>query len=95
MTFALGMRPIAGSIRRVAIWTLSYVAVAGAADWLLGTNYGFLRAKPATATLFDALAPWPWYIAECFGIAIAAMLILYAPFFLADRLRRPGAQGAR
>jgi hypothetical integral membrane protein (TIGR02206 family) len=95
LTFALGMRPIAGSIRRVVIWTLSYVAVAGAADWLLGTNYGFLRAKPATATLFDALAPWPWYIAECFAIAVAAMLILYAPFYLADRMRRPGAQGAR
>ena len=95
MTFALGMRPVAGAIRRVAAWTLSYVAVAGAADWLLGTNYGFLRAKPPTATLFDALSPWPWYIAECFVIAIAAMLILYAPFYLADRVRSLGAQGAR
>jgi hypothetical integral membrane protein (TIGR02206 family) len=95
MTFALGMRPVAGSIRHVAIWTLAYVAVAGSADRLLHTNYGFLRAKPATATLFDALAPWPWYIAECFAIALAAMLILYAPFYLGDRLRIPGAQGAR
>jgi hypothetical integral membrane protein (TIGR02206 family) len=88
LTFALRMRPVKGSILRVAQWTIGYVAVAGAADWLLGTNYGFLRAKPQAATLFDAMAPWPWYIAESFVIAIAAMLVLYAPFWLADRLKR-------
>ena len=95
LTFATRMRPIAGSIRRVAAWTLAYVAVAGAADWLLRTNYGFLRAKPNVATLFDSMPPWPWYIAESFAIGIAAMLVLYAPFYLADRVRALGAQGAR
>ncbi|HEY1629760.1 MAG TPA: TIGR02206 family membrane protein [Rhizomicrobium sp.] len=89
LTFGLFMRPVVGSIRRVLIWTLSYGAVAGAADWLLGTNYGFLRHKPDVATLFDAMPPWPWYIGECFVIAVAAMLLLYAPFFVADRLRKP------
>ena len=89
LTFALRMRPVAGSIRRVIAWTLAYVAVAGTADWLLGTNYGFLRAKPQVATLFDSMPPWPWYIAESFLIGVSAMLILYVPFFAADRLRRP------
>jgi hypothetical integral membrane protein (TIGR02206 family) len=88
LTLGLGMRPVAGSIRRVILWSLAYVAVAGTADWLLGTDYGFLRAKPQTATLFDALAPWPWYIAECFAIGTGAMLLLYAPFLIADRIRR-------
>ena len=95
LTFAARMRPVAGSIRRVAGWTLVYVAVAGTADLLLGTNYGFLRAKPNVATLFDSMPPWPWYIAESFAVGIAAMLILYAPFYLADRVRALGAQGAR
>jgi hypothetical integral membrane protein (TIGR02206 family) len=89
VTFGLGMRPVPGSIRRVLLWTLAYVAVAGTADWLLGTDYGFLRAKPAVATLFDAMPPWPWYIGECFAIGVAAMLVLYAPFFIADRWRKP------
>jgi hypothetical integral membrane protein (TIGR02206 family) len=40
LTFALRMRPVEGSIRRVILWTLSYIAIAGIADWLLGTNYG-------------------------------------------------------
>lgn len=89
MIFALGMRPVPRSIGRVVLWTLGYVAVAGTADWLLGTDYGFLRAKPAVATVFDAMAPWPWYIAEAFVIGLAAMLLLYAPYFVADRLRPP------
>ncbi|HTT98047.1 MAG TPA: TIGR02206 family membrane protein [Rhizomicrobium sp.] len=89
LTFALRMRPVRGSIRRVIVWTLSYIAVAGTADWLLGTDYGFLRAKPHVATLFDSMPQWPWYIAECFGIGITAMLLLYAPFWVGDRLKRP------
>lgn len=93
MTFALRMRPVKGSVARTVQWTLGYVAVAGAADWLLGTNYGFLRAKPLAATLFDAMAPWPWYIAQSFVIAIAAMTVLAAPFRIADRIK--GARLAR
>ena len=88
LTFALRMRPVEGSIRRVIVWTLSYIAVAGTADWLLGTDYGFLRAKPHVATLFDSMPPWPWYIAECSGIGVVAMLLLYAPFWIAERLKR-------
>jgi hypothetical integral membrane protein (TIGR02206 family) len=87
LTLGLKMRPRPGSIACVIAWSLAYVAIAGTADWLLGTNYGFLRAKPPAATLFDAMAPWPWYIAECFGVGLASVLVLYAPFFLADRLR--------
>ncbi|HEY2069039.1 MAG TPA: TIGR02206 family membrane protein [Rhizomicrobium sp.] len=88
MTLGLGMRPVVGSLRRVILWSLAYVAIVGTVDWLLQVNYGFLRAKPHTQTLFDALAPWPWYIAECFAIGVGAMLLLYAPFFIADRMRR-------
>jgi hypothetical integral membrane protein (TIGR02206 family) len=87
LTLGLKMRPRPGSISRVIAWSLAYVATAGTADWALGTNYGFMRAKPPAATLFNAMAPWPWYVAECFGIGLASVLILYAPFFVADRLR--------
>jgi hypothetical integral membrane protein (TIGR02206 family) len=88
MTFGLKMHPVAGSIARVAAWTIGYVAVAGTVDWLLGTNYGFLRAKPAVQTLFNSMPPWPWYIAESFAIGLLAMAVLYAPYALLDRLRQ-------
>lgn len=87
LTFATGLRPVPGSLRRVILWTLAYGAVAGIADWLLGTNYGFLRAKPEVATLFDRMGAWPWYIFQSFAIGVAAMIILYLPFLVAGRLR--------
>lgn len=95
MTFALGMRPVKGSVPRVALWTLAYIAVAGTADWLLGTNYGFLRAKPEVATLFDQMAPWPWYIAQSFAVGTIAMLVLYAPFYFVERRRKTEIEHAR
>ena len=91
MTFGLKMRPVPGSILRVAAWTIGYIAVAGTADWLLGTNYGFLRSKPAVHTLFDSMPSWPWYIAESFAIGLFAMALLYLPFLFADRLRSRAA----
>jgi len=88
MTFGLKMRPDAGSIVRVVSWTVGYIAVAGTADALLGTNYGFLRAKPTVQTLFDSMPGWPWYIAESFAIGLVAIAVLYAPFLLLDQLRQ-------
>jgi hypothetical integral membrane protein (TIGR02206 family) len=86
---ALGkkMRPLPESFPRVIAWTLFYAAAAGTADWLLGTDYGFLRSKPDHFTLLTLLAPWPWYLPELFVIALVAMAIVYAPFFVRDRLK--------
>jgi hypothetical integral membrane protein (TIGR02206 family) len=83
-----GMRPAPASLPRVAAATLGYAAVAGAADLALGTNYGFLKAKPVNASLLDFLSPWPWYIPELVGIGILSLLIYYAPFWAMDAWRR-------
>jgi hypothetical integral membrane protein (TIGR02206 family) len=45
LTFT-GMRPVLSSLPRVVVATLGYAVVAGAADFLLRTDYGFLAAKP-------------------------------------------------
>ena len=87
LTFT-GMRPRPASLPRVVAATLGYALVAGAADFALGTNYGFLRAKPANASLIDFLSPWPWYIPELVGIGILSLLVYYAPFWVRDGWRR-------
>jgi len=92
LTLGMRMRPVWASIRRVIAWTLVYGAVAGAVDWVFGVNFGFLRAKPVDPSALDYLSPWPWYIAELVPIGIVLMLVFYAPFAAADRLRgKPAA----
>ncbi len=89
LTWGTGMRPVTASLPRVILATLLYVVIAGAADYALGTNYGFLRGKGDHVSLLTWLAPWPWYIGELVLIGLVSMLVYYAPFWLSDRLRRP------
>jgi hypothetical integral membrane protein (TIGR02206 family) len=93
LTFAANMRPTPRSIPRVMAWSLFYLAAAGSVNWLFKVNFGFLSAKPAAATMMNALAPWPWYIGEMVLIGIVLILVFYAPFFIWDRARtaRPPA----
>jgi hypothetical integral membrane protein (TIGR02206 family) len=88
MTLGMRMRPWPASIPRVAVWTLVYGLAAGTVDWLFDANFGFLRAKSTDPSVLDLLSPWPWYIAELVPIGFALVLILYAPFFVADRFRQ-------
>jgi hypothetical integral membrane protein (TIGR02206 family) len=95
LIFAEGLRPVPASIPRVILWTLFYAAVAGVTDWALGTNYGFLRAKPPFHTVFDFMPAWPWYVLVLIALGVLSTLIYYAPWFVADQLRgaREGSPG--
>ena len=84
----MGCRPYPASLPRVAAATFFYVGVAGLADSLLPVNYGFLAAKPATASIMDFLSPWPWYIPELVLIGILSLMIYYIPFAVMDGLKR-------
>jgi hypothetical integral membrane protein (TIGR02206 family) len=89
LTFGTGMRPAPESIPRVMLWTLGYAASAALVDGLLGANYGFFRAKPGHATFYDLMPVWPYYIPEVVALGVLAILLLYAPWYIADRLRKP------
>ncbi len=94
LTVGAKMRPVPASILRVVAWSFVYAAIAGATDWLLGVNYGFFRAKPGHATVFDFLSEWPAYIPEMIVIGALSTLVLYVPWFFGDLLKRPKAQPA-
>jgi hypothetical integral membrane protein (TIGR02206 family) len=87
LTFT-GMRPYPASLPRVAAATIAYALIAALADYLLSVNYGFLAAKPGTASLFDLLSPWPWYIPEVVAIGVFSLMIYYLPFWVVDSVRR-------
>lgn len=88
LTFGARMRPVVASIPRVIMWTLGYAAAALATNFMFGTNFGFLAAKPPQASLLSYLAPWPYYILQLVPIALGVVAILYAPFLVADLWRR-------
>ena len=88
LTLGTGLRPWPRSLPRVIASTFAYVAVAGAADWLLGLNYGFLRAKPDNVSMLDLLSPWPWYIPELVAAGILSLMVYYLPFAVLDWSRR-------
>ena len=88
LTLGMKMRPYPASIPRVIAWSLVYLAAAGITDWALKVNYGFLRAKPGHASLYDLMPGWPWYMAVVVVLALASVLVCYLPFLVADRLRR-------
>lgn len=90
LTLGTRLRPHPHSLPRVIGASLFYLACAGLVDWLVGVNYGFLRAKPAGQNLLTLMSPWPWYIPELVAMGIVFILVYYAPFAFTDWLRRPG-----
>ena len=89
LTIGLRMRPYPKSLIRIFIWSNIYLVAAGATDFLLCTNYGYLRHKPLSASLLDYLGPWPFYILSLEGVALLSDLVDYIPFFLIDLKRKP------
>ncbi|HLY06363.1 MAG TPA: TIGR02206 family membrane protein [Rhizomicrobium sp.] len=88
LTLARAMRPWPSSLPRVIAWSLVYMVSALVVNWLFGTNFGYLNAKPTKPSLLDVMGPWPIYIFELIGLGILYVFVLYAPFFAADRFRK-------
>jgi hypothetical integral membrane protein (TIGR02206 family) len=78
----LGLRqwPRRDAVLKVIAITIAYVLLVGAVDAATGANYMYLRSKPPTASLFDLMGPWPWYVAGAAVLGIALLLILEVPF---------------
>ena len=85
MTVVEGYRPYKRSILRVALVGNLYMLVVTGMNVWIGSNYMFTLHKPPTASLFDVLGPWPWYLVATEGIALVMILLLYLPFALRDR----------
>ena len=66
-----------------------FAAVVGTFDWLVGANYGFLCRKPDTASLYDFLGPWPWYVGASSLVGLVFFLLLDLPFMAQRRSNAP------
>lgn len=95
LTLGLRMRPWPASIPRVVAWSLAYFLSALALNAVLHTNFGYLRAKPTHPSLLDYMGPWPIYLFGLFGLGLLYILVLYAPFFLADAVGKARRDDSR
>jgi len=86
LVWALGLGPD---------WRRYRVAVAVTAAWavtvyvfnvVVGTNYGYLNAKPSAASALDLLGPWPWYVLNEIVVVAAFWALITWPW--ARRSRR-------
>jgi hypothetical integral membrane protein (TIGR02206 family) len=95
LLLVVGMRlhPRRWAAARVMGLTVAYAAFVYVIDLVTSSNYMYLRAKPASASLLDVLGPWPIYILAATLIGIVLFAILDAPFRI--RRARPASDSER
>lgn len=72
-------RPTFRSMIQALVWLHVLALPAAVVNIVTGTtNFMFLARKPATASLLDALAPWPWYLLQLELVAVMLCLLLLA-----------------
>jgi hypothetical integral membrane protein (TIGR02206 family) len=89
-TLGFHFRPQVSSIAKAIAVTLAFTALVAPLNYLLDTNYLYLRHKPDQASLMDYMGPWPWYVPVVILVGIGVMFLCYLPFFLMDWSRRRG-----
>jgi hypothetical integral membrane protein (TIGR02206 family) len=73
------LSPRTWSVLRAMVGINIFAAIVGTFDAIFKTNYFYLRAKPANASLLDYLGPWPVYLLCTEGVALALFVLLYLP----------------
>lgn len=86
LTFGLRMRPTWRSYRFTVAVSVCWAAVAMTINAILGTNYGFLNAKPAPGSVLDLFGPWPWYLIPEIALILAVWALMTWPW---ERQREP------
>lgn len=67
---------------RASLIMLAYMTLLFFLNLALKSNYMFLRHKPLTASPYDAMPPWPKYIAVVIGIGVVVVTLMSVPFWL-------------
>ncbi|WP_448443412.1 YwaF family protein [Mycolicibacterium sp. XJ775] len=93
LTWGRGMRPQWRDYRFAVVVTVVWAVGTMAFNAMAGTNYGFLNAKPTTASLLDLMGPWPVYVLVASALVASVWALMTWPWERRGRSRRKSASG--
>ena len=89
LPLALKWEPRAGVVPRIILCNQAYFLFAMAINGALGTNFGFLAAKPEVQSPLDHMGDWPVYLIWLQILAAVLMTFLLLPFRKTINIWRP------
>lgn len=92
LTWGLGIAPDWRSYGTAVAVTLGWMVIVFGVNSVLGSNYGYLNAKPAAASLLDYFGPWPAYLLVEVAIVSAVWALMTLPWTRGSRSRRQPAR---
>jgi hypothetical integral membrane protein (TIGR02206 family) len=94
LTWGLGLAPDWRSYRTTVAVTGGWAVTVFLFNLAAGTNYGYLNAKPPTASILDLLGPWPWYVVAEIAIVAVVWALVTWPWVALRRSRSGPRQHA-
>jgi hypothetical integral membrane protein (TIGR02206 family) len=95
LTWGLGMRPDWRGYRFALAATLVWGLGVLGYNALAGTNFGFVSAKPPTASPLDVMGPWPWYLLVELALIVVVWALVTLPWTGQGRYRSMSTSSRR
>jgi len=77
--------PKAKGVVTAFAWFNVFIAISALVNMFTGSNYYYLKSKPAVPTLIDHLGPWPWYILGVEAVAFLQFGLSFAIFWFVKK----------
>ncbi len=88
LTWGLKLTPSWRVYRTTVALTTGWAAAVFAFNTVVGSNYGYLNRKPASASILDFLGPWPLYVVLEIAIVVAVWALMTWPWVAMRNRRR-------
>ena len=80
LTWTRGIHPDWRRYRLAVVVTAAWLVAVFCLNLAIGSNYGYVNAKPGSATALDLLGPWPWYVLAEVAIIAAVWALMTWPW---------------